>query len=61
VDGKKLLLLINKKLLTPEDCVKCLVNMHEVANYLKMINIKFLGKDGRVAAAAYIQKIWRGH
>jgi hypothetical protein len=35
--------------------------MHEVANYLKLIKIKYLGKDGREAAAAYIQKIWRGY
>jgi hypothetical protein len=61
VDGKKLILLLGKNRLTPEECVSCLVNMHEVADYLKMIRLKYLGKEGRIAAAAYVQKIWRGY
>ncbi|MFO0131422.1 MAG: hypothetical protein ACK52J_02480, partial [bacterium] len=46
VDGKKLLLLINKKTLTEEDCVSCLVNFEQVAIKLKIPKLMYKGENG---------------
>lgn len=45
--GKKLLSLIKKNKLTPEDMVGCLENMEDVASQLNILSLKYKGPSKR--------------
>lgn len=51
---------MHKQVLSKEDLISCLVNMEEVAGFLKLAKLMFKGENGRVLAATYIAKRWKG-
>ena len=46
--------MINKKILTEEDCVSCLVNFEQVAIKLKIPKLMYKGENGKDFAAVTI-------
>ncbi|EFC42140.1 hypothetical protein NAEGRDRAFT_69956 [Naegleria gruberi] len=62
VDGKKVVFLAERTI-DPNNrqLIDCLVNAENVIPYIKLPDVKFMGRNGQNNAATCIQRIWKGY